>query len=233
VQDAYSLRCIPQVLGPAWEILAFVRDVVTREVNAATDNPLLFDGEAISGGNFHGEPIGLAADYLKPVACETGALSERRVFRLLSSHTSAGLPPMLVAQPGQAGLQSGLMMLQYTAASLVLENEGRAAPASVRSLPTSADQEDHNANATTAARELRVILANLERIVAIELLTAAQALDLRLRADPTRTPGPASQAIHAAVRQRVPFLEADSVLTGPLESVVDLVRSDGWLPPQD
>jgi histidine ammonia-lyase len=192
----------------------------------------LFDDSAISGGNFHGEPAGLACDYLKPAACELGALSERRTFRLLSAHTSAGLPPMLVAQPDRAGLQSGLMMLQYTAASLVLENEGLAAPATVRSLPTSSDQEDHNANATTAARELRRLLGNVEQIVAIELMTAAQALDLRLRVDPARLPGAGVQAIHARVRERVPLIETDSVMTPHLEALVDLIRGDGWLPPR-
>jgi histidine ammonia-lyase len=232
VQDAYSLRCIPQVLGPVWEILEFARRVAEREVNSATDNPLLFDDAAISGGNFHGEPIGLASDYLKTAASEVGALSERRTFRLLSSHTSAGLPPMLVARPQQAGVQSGLMMLQYTAASLVLENQGLASPASVRSLPTSADQEDHNANATTAARELRRILENIEWIVAIELATAAQALDLRLRAEPTRSPGQGVQGIHAKIRERLPLVETDSVMTTQLQSLVELIRSDGWLPPE-
>ena len=231
VQDAYSLRCIPQVLGPVWEILEFARGVAEREVNSATDNPLLFDDTAISGGNFHGEPIGLASDYLKTAACEVGALSERRTFRLLSAHTSAGLPPMLVVRPDQAGVQSGLMMLQYTAASLVLENEGLASPASVRSLPTSADQEDHNANATTAARELLRVLGNVERIVAIELATAAQALDLRRRAAPTRSPGKGVQAIHSRIRERVPLIETDSVMTTHLESLVGLIRTDGWLPP--
>jgi histidine ammonia-lyase len=233
VQDAYSLRCIPQVLGPVWEILAFARGVAEREVNSATDNPLIFDDRAVSGGNFHGEAVGLASDYLKIAACEIGALSERRTFRLLSGHTSNGLPPMLVSDLGQAGVRSGLMMLQYTAASLVLENEGLAAPASVRSLPTSADQEDHNANATTAARTLRQVVEHVERIVAIELLTACQALDLRLRADPALLPGAGTRAVHAAVRQRVPFFDTDTVITPYLDGLVTLVRSDGWLPAGD
>jgi histidine ammonia-lyase len=151
VQDAYSLRCTPQVIGPAWDILAFTRKTVTCEMNAATDNPLVFGHEALSGGTFHGEPIGLAADYLKIALTEVGALAERRAFRLITGATNAGLPPMLVSQPEEAGLQSGLMMLQYTAASLALENQGLASPDSVRSLPTSAGQEDHNANATSAA----------------------------------------------------------------------------------
>ena len=232
VQDAYSLRCIPQVLGPAWEILEFATGVAEREINSATDNPLLFGETAVSGGNFHGEPIGLASDYLKIAASEVGALSERRTFRLLSAHTSGGLPPMLVARPELAGLQSGLMMLQYSAASLVLENQALAFPASVLSLPTSADQEDHNANATTAARHLRRTIENLERIVAIELLTAAQALDLRLRQEPARRPGDGGQTIHERIRERVPMAEADSILTSHVEALTELIRSDGWLPPE-
>jgi histidine ammonia-lyase len=230
VQDAYSLRCIPQVVGPAWEILEFVEPVVVREANAATDNPLFFDGSAISGGNFHGEPVGVAADYLKIAACEVGAISERRVFRSLSSHTNDGLPPMLVSRPEAAGLESGLMMLQYTAASLVLENQGLASPASVRSLPTSADQEDHNANATTAARTLALVVEHLEHLVAIELLVAAQAHELRRRNLPGVSPGPATSAIQQRVRERVPFLERDDLMAPHIDSLVDLVRSDGWIP---
>ena len=230
VQDAYSLRCIPQVIGPAWEILGFAEQVAVREVNSATDNPLFFGDTPVSGGNFHGEPVGLINDYLKIAAAEIGALSERRVFRLLSGHTNAGLPPMLVARPQRAGLESGLMMLQYTAASLVLENQGLASPASVRSLPTSADQEDHNANATSAARELGQVIGHVEQIVAIELLAAAQALDLRLRADPARPPGAGVKAILAQVREQVPLVEGDTILTPHLASLVRLIRRDDWLP---
>lgn len=231
VQDAYSLRCAPQVIGPAWEILAFTEATTRREINAATDNPLFFGADAISGGNFHGEPIGLAADYLKIAAAEVGAISERRTFRLLSAHTNAGLPPMLVRRPERAGLESGLMMLQYTAASLVLENEAIASPASVRSLPASADQEDHNANATTAARDLTRLLRNLERIIAIELLAGAQALDLRRTGDAGSLPGDGVRAVHDRIRRTVPIIEADSPMAPRVEALVDLLRSDGWLPP--
>jgi histidine ammonia-lyase len=230
VQDAYSLRCIPQVLGPAWEILDFAEQVVVREVNSATDNPLFFEDAPVSGGNFHGEPVGLCCDYLKIAAAEVGALSERRIFRLLSGHTSAGLPPMLVTRPERAGLESGLMMLQYTAASLVLENQGLAAPASVRSLPTSADQEDHNANATTAARELAQVLRHVEQIVAIELLAAAQALELRLRADPARRAGDGVRRIHENVRDQVSLIEGDSLMAPLVAKMVRLIRRDDWLP---
>ena len=230
VQDAYSLRCIPQVLGPVWDILEFADAVAVREINAATDNPLFFGSDSVSGGNFHGEPVGLACDYLKIAASEIGAISERRTFRLLSPHTSAGLSPMLVRRPERAGIESGLMMLQYTAASLVLENQGLAAPASVRSLPTSADQEDHNANATTAARELARVVQHVEQVVAIELLTASQALDLRLSDEPKASPGEGTQALHARVRREVPVLDGDAVLGPHIESLVRLVRTDGWQP---
>jgi histidine ammonia-lyase len=225
VQDAYSLRCTPRVIGPAWEILGFCEQVAGREINSATDNPLLLGGTAVSGGNFHGEPVGLAADYLKIALAEVGALSERRTFRLLSNHTNAGLPGMLVARAEAAGLQSGFMMLQYTAASLVLENQTLAMPASVLSLPTSADQEDHNANATTAGRHLMQVGANLRRILSIELLAAAQALDLRLRSDPARRPGAGTAALHARIRSVAPFAENDDLATAALDALDDLVAS--------
>lgn len=230
VQDAYSLRCTPQVLGPAWEILEFAEGVATREVNAATDNPLFFSGTSVSGGNFHGQPVGLACDYLKIAAAEVGAVSERRTFRLLSEHTSRGLPPMLVARPERAGIESGLMMLQYTAASLVLENQGLASPGSVRSLPTSADQEDHNANATSAARDLARLLTNLEVILAVEMLTAAQALDARLRRNAASHPGRGSRQILEAIRQEASAIERDEPLRPRLDALARLVRRDGWLP---
>jgi histidine ammonia-lyase len=228
VQDAYSLRCTPQVLGPAHDILLFCEGVLTREINSATDNPLLLEGTAVSGGNFHGEPIGQASDFLKIAACEIGAMSERRTFRLLSSHTNAGLPAMLVARPEAAGLQSGFMMVQYTAASLVLENQNLAAPASVLSLPTSADQEDHNANATTAARQLAAVVTNVRRIVAIELLVAAQALDLRLRADPSRRAGSGTAAVHARLREVAPFAPADDLVLPALDRIDSLIAAGAF-----
>jgi histidine ammonia-lyase len=218
------------VLGPAWEILEFAEQVVGREVNAATDNPLFFSGTAVSGGNFHGQPIGMACDYLKIAAAEVGALSERRTFRLVSGHTNRGLPAMLVARPERAGLESGLMMLQYTAASLVLENQGLASPASVRSLPTSADQEDHNANATTAARDLARLLRNLESILAIELLAAAQAAELRLRRDSSARLGRGCRQILDRIRQEAPLVERDEPLRPRLDALERLIRRGGWLP---
>ena len=182
VQDAYSLRCAPQVHGAARDTLDHAVKVTENEINSATDNPLIFDPDvALSGGNFHGEPVGLVMDFLGIAMAEIGAISERRIFRLTDSKLNGGLPPMLVDQPEAAGLNSGLMMPQYTAASLVLENQTLATPDSVHSLPTSGDQEDHNANAMTAARHARQIVDNVAQVIAIELYTAARALDLRLR----------------------------------------------------
>lgn len=223
VQDAYSLRCIPQILGPVWDTLSFVKMIVTTEINAATDNPLLFGEQAISGGNFHGEPIGLAADYLKIALSKVGSLSERRIFRLTAEHTSAGLPPMLVAQKEKAGICSGLMMLQYTAASLTLENQALATPDTLHSIPTSAGQEDLNPNATTAARHLTKIINNLWKIVAIELIVAAQALDLRLQTMPQAKPGVGTNAAHKYIRKHVPFREVDSPYSEDIEALSAII----------
>jgi histidine ammonia-lyase len=223
VQDAYSLRCIPQILGPVWDTLSFVKMILATEINAATDNPLLFGEQAISGGNFHGEPIGLAADYLKIALSKVGSLSERRIFRLTAEHTSAGLPPMLVAQKGKAGIFSGLMMLQYTAASLTLENQALATPDTLHSIPTSAGQEDINPNATTAARHLNEMIDNLWKIIAIELIVATQALDLRLQSMPHAKPGVGTNAAYEYIRKLVPFREVDSPYTEDIEALSEIL----------
>jgi len=228
VQDAYSIRCAPQVMGPARETLEFVSTTITREINAATDNPLLFGADApISGGNFHGEGLALALDYLGIALAEVGAISERRTARLIDERLNYGLPPMLVSAPEQAGLHSGLMMPHYTAASLVLENQTLAGPDATRSLPTSANQEDHNANATTAARHARQIVANVQHILAIELLTVAQAVELRLRANPTLQLGAGTQAILSAIRGSVPFIERDQLYGEAIEKLRGMVESRG------
>ena len=211
VQDAYSLRCAPQVQGAARDAADYVYQVVTREINAATDNPLLFEeGVAISGGNFHGEPVGIAMDLLSVALAEVGAISERRIFRLTDAKLNAGLPPMLVNSMEEAGLNSGMMMPQYTAASLVLENQTLANPDSVHSLPTSAEQEDHNANSMTAARNSRQIIENTAHILAIEAYCAARALDLRLRQMPDAVMGAGVAAAYHKIRQQVPFQPGDA-----------------------
>jgi len=183
VQDAYSLRCAPQVIGAARDVLAFVRYVIGREINAATDNPLIFldlpesrENKAISAGNFHGEPLALAMDMLGIAVAEIGSISERRSFRLLDNTLSAGLPAMLIED---SGLNNGLMMVQYTAAALVSDNKTLAHPDSVDSIPTCANQEDHVSMSTNAARHAREIVRNVEQIVGIEMVCAAQALDFR------------------------------------------------------
>jgi histidine ammonia-lyase len=230
VQDPYSLRCVPQILGPVRDTLAFVRGWIENEINAATDNPLIFPDhpgpvKAISGGNFHGEVIGLGMDYLGIALAEVGALAEQQINRMVNDKLSFGLPPMLVSEAGAAGLNSGLMMLHYTAVSLALENRTLAHPDSVHSLPTSAGQEDHNANSLTAARHARQIIENVTRILGIEFLTAAQAMDLRRLALPDRQFARATAAALARVRREVPFIEHDRLMQKDIERACELVRS--------
>lgn len=226
VQDAYSLRCGPQVQGICWDTLTFVRDVIDVEINAATDNPLLFEpGIALSGGNFHGEPVGMVMDYLGIALSELASISERRTYRLTDQHLNAGLPPMLVNTPEEAGLNSGMMMPQYSAASLVLENRTLASPDSVHSLPVSAQKEDHNANATTAARHARQIVRNTAHVLAIELFTAARALDLRLRKSPDIKMGQGTTKAYQKIRELVPYQPGDSWWGPQIEKVRDLILS--------
>lgn len=226
VQDAYSLRCAPQVLGPIKETLQFAETTITRELNAATDNPLIFEGgTALSGGNFHGEGVGLVMDYLGIALTELGAISERRVFRLTAGTLNAGLPPMLVDRPEQAGLNSGVMMLQYTAASLVLENRSLASPDSTNSLPTSAEKEDHNANSMTAARHTRQILENTCQVLAVELYTAARALSLRLREKPEAQLGAGTSAAWSTINQVCPYQGGDIWWRPEVDKVVELIKS--------
>lgn len=226
VQDAYSLRCAPQVQGVCWDTLAFVKDIIATEVNAATDNPLLFEpGIALSGGNFHGEPIGLAMDFLGIALTELASISERRTYRLTDEHHNAGLPPMLVNEPEDAGLNSGLMMPHYTAASLVLENRTLASPDSVHSLPASGQKEDHNANATTAARHTREIVNNTAHVLAIELYTAARALDLRLRHQPEVHLGKGTFRAYKLIRDVVAYQPGDAWWGPEIDKVRDLILS--------
>jgi histidine ammonia-lyase len=229
IQDAYSLRCAPQVQGAAIDALLFIKDRIQREINAATDNPLIFGpGEAISGGNFHGEPIGMAMDFLSIALTEVAGISERRTFRLTDGKLNADLPPMLVDHPEAAGLHSGMMMPQYTAASLVLENQTLASPDSVYSLPTSAEQEDHNANAMTAARHTSRIIHNTAHVLAIEIYCAARALDLRLRMVPESTLGSGVSAAHREIRKLVPYKAGDA-WWGPEIEIVKVMVVNGSL----
>ena len=228
VQDAYSLRCAPQVQGFVWDTLDFVRQVIEQEINAATDNPLLFDpGEAISGGNFHGEPVGLAMDYLGIGLSEVASISERRTNRLIDGRLNGDLPAMLVDRQADIGLNSGLMMPQYTAVSLVLENQTLSTPDSVHSLPTSAEQEDHNANSMTAARHAKEIVANTAHVLAIEIYTAARALDLRLRQYPDSRLGEGSGRVYERVRAEVPYQPGDAWWGPEIEKVRRLLVNKG------
>ncbi|MFO8133024.1 MAG: histidine ammonia-lyase, partial [Thermoplasmatota archaeon] len=209
VQDAYTLRCMPQAMGAVYDTLAYVRRVLTVEINAATDNPLVFD-DVISGGNFHGDPVAVALDMLTIAMTKLGSMAERRVARLVDSHLS-GLPHFLTRH---AGLHSGLMMPQYVAASLVNENKSLAHPASVDSIPTSANKEDYQSMGATAARHARDVVANTRRVIAIELLTAAQALEFR-----EEQPSPASMAARAVIREQVSVVEDDRPLSRDIETL--------------
>ena len=219
LQDAYSLRCMPQVHGASRDALTHVADVITRECNAVTDNPLVFadTDDVISAGNFHGQPIALVMDYAKIAIAELANISERRVEHMLDPAVS-GLPAFLSRQ---GGLNSGLMISQYTAASLVSENKVLAHPASVDSIPTSANQEDHVSMGTTSARQCAMILENATWVLAIELLNAAEALDFH---QPLH-PGPGVGAARDSVRTVVPPLESDRMLTPDLEAVRALMLS--------
>ncbi len=223
VQDAYSLRCAPQVIGAARDVLAFARGVASVELRSAIDNPMVLpDGRVESCGNFHGAPVGLACDYLAIGAAEVGAIAERRTDRLLDASRSHGLPAFLAAEPG---VDSGMMIAQYTQAAMVAENRRLAAPASVDSLPTSAMQEDHVSMGWGAARKLRLVVANLSRVVAVELCCAARALDLRA----PLAPAPGTAAALAVLRSRVPGPGPDRYLAPELAAVESLVRSGSLL----
>ncbi len=218
VQDAYSLRCSPQVNGAARDTWAYAATVVENEMRSAIDNPVVTpDGRVESGGNFHGVPLGLACDFLAIATAEVGAIAERRIDRMLDPARSHGLPPFLSGDPG---VSSGLMIAQYTAASIVAENRRLAAPASVDSLPTSAMQEDHVSMAWGAARKLRRVVANLGRLLAVELVTAAQAIEMR-EADA----GPVSGQVVARLREVVDHLDTDRVLAPDLAAATELVMS--------
>jgi histidine ammonia-lyase len=222
VQDAYSIRCTPQVHGAARDTIAHVREVAERELAAAIDNPMVLpDGRIESCGNFHGAPLGLAADFAAIALAEVGAIAERRIDRILDRTRSHGLPPFLAAEPG---VDSGMMIAHYTAAAMCAENRRLAAPASVDSLPTSAMQEDHVSMAWGAARKLRRVVDNLRRILAVELVAATRAVELRA---PDR-PADATGAVIAALREVVPGMGPDRVLAPELSAAEALI-ADGTL----
>jgi histidine ammonia-lyase len=235
VQDPYSLRCVPQVHGAVRDALDYLGGVLAIEMNAATDNPLIFPdggvadasaratggGLVISGGNFHGEPIALALDFAKLAISELGSISERRIAQLVDPNLSCGLPAFLASN---AGLDSGYMVLQYTAAALASENKSLVHPASADSIPTSANQEDHVSMGPIAGRQARQIVEHVERILAIELLCAARALDLRLELVPGAVPGAGVAAAHAAIRAVVQPWDGDREPGPDLEAATRLVH---------
>jgi histidine ammonia-lyase len=224
VQDAYSLRCAPQIIGASLDTLETVKGVIETEINAVTDNPLIFENDdVLSGGNFHGEPVGMAMDFLGIAMAEVGAISERRTFRLTDGKLNQGLPPMLVDSPEAAGLNSGVMMPQYTAASLVLENQTLATPDSVHSLPTSAEQEDHNANAMTAARHCLQIVANTRHILSVELYTAARAVDLRLKIQPGKL-GIGTAKLYAKIRDKISYQPGDALWGAEIQMLKKMIE---------
>ena len=236
VQDPYSLRCVPQVHGAVRDALDHLRRVLDIELNSATDNPLVFPGGGvadpsalatggglvISGGNFHGEPIALALDFAKLAISELGSISERRTALLLDPHLNGGLPAFLAPA---SGLDSGLMILQYTAAALASENKVLVHPATADSIPTSANQEDHVSMGPIAGRHARTVLDHVEQILAIEALCAAQALDLRLASMPGIAAGTGVQAAHELVRDKAAHVEEDREPGPDLAAVTALVRS--------
>jgi histidine ammonia-lyase len=223
VQDAYSIRCLPQVHGTFRDALDYVIQVVEREMNSATDNPLVFvdTGEVISGGNFHGQPLALAADLLAAAAADLASISERRVENLVNPDLS-GLPGFLTPQPG---LNSGMMLVQVLAAALVSENKALAHPASVDSIPTSANREDHVSMSTHAARKARQVVTNTARVLACELLCAAQGLEF---VKPLR-PGRGAEAAWRHLRRHVSPLGRDRTLHRDLAAVERLISSGSLL----
>lgn len=219
VQDAYSLRCVPQVHGATRDALAYVRNVLEVEINSASDNPLVFeDGSVVSGGNFHGQPVALAMDFLSMAVSELGSISERRIERLLNP-TLSELPAFLTRH---GGVNSGFMIAHYTAAALVSENKVLSSPASVDSIPVSASQEDHVSMGTISARKARQVVENVARVLAVELMCACQAADFR---GPENL-APATRAIYDVVREAVPPLQEDRWLHPDLEAVVRLVAEE-------
>ena len=222
VQDAYTLRCSPQIHGASKDAVAHARRVIDIEINATTTNPLIFaDTEEVRlGGNFHGQPVAMAADYLSMGIAELGSVSERRVERLVNPQLS-DLPAFLVKN---SGLNSGYMIAQYAAAALVSENKVLAHPACVDSIPTSANKEDHVSMGTIAIRQSREILGNVENVVAIELLCAAQAYDLITEKKPMKA-GIGTRAAYEVIRRHVPYLKEDRNLSKDIETMVKVLRS--------
>ncbi|NNL75742.1 MAG: histidine ammonia-lyase, partial [Desulfobacterales bacterium] len=225
IQDAYTLRCSPQVHGATKDAIDYCRNVIQTEMNSSTNNPLIFSDsqDFLLGGNFHGQPVALALDFLSIAVSELANISERRIERLVNPMLS-GLPAFLVSD---GGLNSGFMIAQYTAAALVSENKVLCHPASVDSIPTSANKEDHVSMGTISARQCREVIKNTENVIAIELLCAAQALDLFTNLKP----GDGTLAAYQVIREAISPLETDRVLSKDIANMKELIRSDRILRP--
>jgi histidine ammonia-lyase len=227
IQDAYTLRCMPQVYGAVRDAIDYVEWVMQNELNSVTDNPLIFfdaagEPEIISGGNFHGEPLALSMDYLALALTEIGNMSERRIMRLVDADSNGHiLPPFLTEH---SGLNSGFMIVQYTAAALASENKVLAHPASADTIPSSANVEDHVSMGVTSALKLRDVAENLETILALEMLCAAQGVDFqRKQMNENKTLGKGTQVAYQAIREKVPFIEKDEYLKNHIENVRKLI----------
>ena len=223
VQDAYSLRCAPQVHGAVLQALWHVKSILENEFNAVTDNPLVFakEEEVISAGNFHGEPLALALDYLGIAASELASISERRIERLVNPQLNNGLPPFLT---NSSGLNSGFMIVQYTAASLVSENKVLSHPASVDSIPSSANQEDHVSMGTTAARKARDIIKNAYQVIALEIFASTQALGFR----GSEGLGLVTSKAYRLIKEKIPFITKDELMYPYIQELTKLIMSDDF-----
>jgi histidine ammonia-lyase len=249
VQDAYTLRCMPQVHGACRDAVAYAEWLLKLELNAVTDNPLIFVSdtvtrgqgdagnglttsprlpasasiEVLSGGNFHGEPLALAFDYLTIALSELGNISERRIMRLTDEASNAHVLPAFLTEEG--GLNSGFMIVQYTAAALCTENKILSHPASVDTIPSSANVEDHVSMGATAALKLRQVAENLEQILSLELFCGAQAIDFRRKAiGDDKNLGLGTRDIYTRIREKVPFVSHDQYLKGHMDAVIEIVR---------
>ena len=220
--DPYTLRCIPQVLGAARDTISHARQIIETEINSVTDNPLVFseDRTCVSAGNFHGQPVAVAMDMLGIAITIIGGFSERRIARLLDEKLNRGLPPFLVPKEAKAGLNSGFMLAQYTAAALASENKVLAHPASIDSIPTSANFEDYVSMGATAARKAMDIIENTWRILAIELLCACQAADLQ----GAEKLGLGTKIAYSMIRSEVPMLREDRVLSDDIEKIYGIIK---------
>ena len=221
VQDAYSLRCTPQIHGASKDAIEYVMNKINIEINSVTDNPIIFanEEEIISGGNFHGQPIALSFDFLGIALSEIANISERRLEKLVNPALNHGLPAFLV---NHGGLNSGFMIVQYSAASLVSENKVLAHPASVDSIPSSANQEDHVSMGTIAARKARDIMENARKVIAMEILSATQAIDLRGK----KRLGIGTEAAYSVVREHTSFVDKDRIMYIDINTIEDVIKKN-------